>query len=100
MKSMALWAGIGGVVGFILLFACFSIATRPDDGERGIWVVFSIMGAISVAALGALFAAVNVIQYEMREMRRELKHWPIQQMDIELDKPSTHIKPLPPAGRG
>jgi hypothetical protein len=58
------------------------------------------MGAIPAAAMGALFAAVNVILKELRETRRELKYWQsIQQMDEDLSKPSTHIKPAPPSGR-
>ena len=98
MKRMGLWAGIGAVGGFILFYACFRVGTRPHDSDHGLWVVFSIMGAFIVAAIGALFAAVSVFQSEMHETRRELKHWKsIQQLDIELDKPSTHIKPAPPS---
>ena len=99
MKTMVLWTGIGAILGFILIWVIFGIFDRHQN-DNGVKVVLSVMGAIPAAILGALFAAVSVIQKELRETRRELKHWQsIQQMDEELSKPSTQIKSAPPSGR-
>jgi hypothetical protein len=100
MKRMVLWAGTGWVVGFFLCYACFYLSAGPHDTDRKTWVAYSIMFALPVAAIGALFAGVSVIQKQLRETQRELKYWQsIQQLDIELDKPSTHFKPAPPSDR-
>jgi hypothetical protein len=99
MKSMIFWAGLGSVVGFLALWVVFVIVVQPRGPDGAVFFVFSIMGAIPATAIGAIFAGVNFIQKEMRETRRELKHWQsIQQLDVDLDKPSIHIKPAPPSG--
>jgi len=97
MKTMVLWSVLGATAGFVFLFLAFRIATEPHHGEQGLWIVFSIMGAIPAAAIGAIFAAAKTVQLELREARRELKHWQsIQQLDVDLDKPLTKFKATAP----
>ena len=99
MKRMFVSACIWHAGGFALLTAMFLWATwNGFVAERGLWVVFSFMGAI-LAAIGALFSAVKIIQEELRETRRELKHWQSIQMYEDTESPSTNIKPAPPSGR-
>src|SRR5262245_51544164 len=70
MKTSAV---IGAVIGFAtFMFLFFAFDPGPD---RGILVVFSIMGALPVAAIAALFAAVSEIQGEIRKLRREVERY-------------------------
>jgi hypothetical protein len=69
---MLTWAAFALIAGFAVLLISFTLATRPHDPERGLWVVFSFMGAVPVAALAALFTAMRVIQDEFRTLRREM----------------------------
>lgn len=97
MARMWISALIGAVVGFVVLMVMFLMCTPPGPPERGIWFVFSIMGAIPVAAIASLFAAVSVIQAELRETQRAIKHWQSTfQLADDVDKPSTQFKPGPP----
>jgi hypothetical protein len=99
MQNMVIWAGFGAFVGFLVLQAAFAILVRPLGPDGAVFFVISIMGAIPAAAIGALFAGVNVIQKEMRETRRDLKHWQsVRQMDVDSENPSTHFKPTQPSG--
>src|SRR4051812_43705329 len=100
MKIMVIASGIGGVAAFILLWALFSATLGRNGPDHGIVTVFSVMGAIPGAAIGALFAAVSVIRMELREIRRELKHWQsLQTLDMDVDLPSTQFKSAPQTGR-
>src|SRR5262249_50435493 len=98
MKRMLINALIGQTVGFFLLVVMFALAT-PHRDDWPVLCAFSFMGAVPFAAIGALFGAVSTIREEMRETRRELKHWQSMQMYEEPEKPSTGIKPAPPSGR-
>src|SRR5437764_467794 len=98
MKIMLLCSGLGAVAGFIVIGMLFDATAHWR--ERVLLEVLYVFGALPGAAVGALIGAVNVLQKELRETRRELKHWQsIQQMDEDLSMPSTHIKPGPPSGR-
>jgi hypothetical protein len=99
MKRMFVCACIAEAVGFVVLVVMFLVATPNHVGERSLWIVFSITGAIPVAAIAALFSAVKTIQEELRETRRELKHWQSMQMYEDPEGPSTKIKPASPSGR-
>jgi hypothetical protein len=90
---MATWAGIGFAIGTLVLFVLFRIGTERAIPEGGILFAFSVMGGIPAAAIGALFGAVKILQDEMKETRREMKHW--QSMfdrHEDDDKPSTQFK--------
>lgn len=102
MARMVGWGFAGAVVGFLVIFVVFLLATEPQrlPAERGIWAAFSFLGAIPVSAMFSLFAGVSVMQAEIREMRREFKHWEsrFEQFE-EKEKPSTQFKPGSPPGR-
>lgn len=100
MMRMLTWAGVGFGIGFLVLLALFYICMRRQVPDEGLFLVFSFMGAIPAAAFFALFAAVKIFQDEMRETRREMKHWQsiIQHIE-EIDRPSTQFKLGPPSKR-
>ena len=75
MKRMLIYALVGGFVGFVIFWILFALATREQGNEHSLWIVFSVMAAVPVAALAALFSAVHILQDELRETRRALAHW-------------------------
>ena len=100
MKIMVLWTVIGAVVGYFVIYYLFGTLAGDMRADFGTKAFFSLTnGAIPMAAIGAIFAGVSVIQTELRETRREWKHWlSIHRLDIELDKPSTQFESAPPSG--
>ena len=73
MGRMLIWAAFAWGAGFAVLLISFMLVTPPPPHpDRGLWVVFSLMGAVPVAALAALFTAMRVIQEEFRTLRREM----------------------------
>jgi hypothetical protein len=96
MFTLAVTGFFIGLFGLWVLFKLF-VHERPPEG---LWFVFSVMGAIPVSATFALFGAVQTIQEEMRETRREIKHWQsLFQTDDYGDKPITQFKAGPPVRR-
>jgi hypothetical protein len=93
MSRMFTLAGVGFVAGLLTLWALFTVCVPDPPRERPLWFAFSVMGAIPVSAMFALFGAVKSLQDEMKETRREMKHW--QSMfdrHEDDDKPSTQFK--------
>ncbi len=98
MARMFGWAVLGAFIGFLVYNVAFLATGDFTRREFGLLIVLSTLGAFPAAILATLFAAVSIIQAELRETRREMKHWQstFQMLDDE-DGPSTHFKPgLPP----
>jgi hypothetical protein len=93
MSRMLKYAGAGFGVGFLILFVIFNLCVPDGNRKEGISFSFSIMGAVPAAAMCALFGAVQILQDEMRETRRQMKHWQsLFQIDNDHEKPSTQFK--------
>lgn len=95
MVRLCAMAGSGTAVGFVAFIAMFIMATRPDNSERPLWAVFSVMGAISMAVFATLFGAVMIIRKDLEEIRRELLR--LRRIEQFLD---AQAMPAPPENPG
>ena len=74
MLRSDVWADVAGFLGFAAFNVLFFIALDNRGGrDRFTAVVFSLMAAIPVAAVAALFAALRTIIEELHDVRREVQ---------------------------
>jgi len=100
MSRMYTLAGVGFFIGLLGLWGLFAACAPRGPADSALWFAFAVMGAIPVSATFALFGAVKSIQEEMRETRRELKHWKtLFQMTEDEEAPSTQFKSGTPPKR-
>ncbi|MSQ94386.1 MAG: hypothetical protein EXR98_07500 [Gemmataceae bacterium] len=97
MPRMIIWAAIGAIVGFLVFCAMFQMAWPHGGPDRGVNLVFSIMGALPVAAICAVFSAVGTIKENLDEIRREIMRLQrIEELITIQERPSTQFKSGPP----
>jgi hypothetical protein len=97
MKRMFIYVTIGQAIGFGALTVLFLSLSEGAVAERRFFIVLAFTSAMPIAIIAALFSVLSTIQEELRETRRELKHWQSMQLYLEAEKPSTNIKPAPPS---
>ena len=95
MKRIFLSGGCGLFIGFVLFAFLFSLTAR--GGDQGILPVLALMASIPIGVFFSLLSAFRILQQELQETRREMKHWQssFQLMRDDDIKPPPHdgIKP-------
>lgn len=96
MKTVALWAFFGVLLGFLVLAVFRAAVPAEATIEPWGWVFLVIVIPLPTAIIGTILGVVSFIQAEMHNLRDEIKKLRVALTTIEIrDHSSTHIKAAP-----